>query len=55
MLRSILKEIDYTQPPTPILYDNLTAVGIANNTVKMLKIYGNKIILGVRSIQNEQL
>ena len=34
ILRTILKELRYVQPPTPIHCDNLTEVGIANDTVK---------------------
>ena len=34
ILRTILKELGHAKPPTPIHCDNLTAVGIANDTVK---------------------
>jgi hypothetical protein len=34
IFRLALTEMGYPQPPTPINYDNLTAVGIANNTIK---------------------
>ena len=34
ILRTILEELGHAQPPTPINCDNLTAVGIANDTVK---------------------
>ena len=34
ILRTILEELEHAQPPTPIHCDNLTAVGIANETVK---------------------
>jgi hypothetical protein len=34
MFRFTLKEMGHPQPPTPINCDNLTMVGIANNTVK---------------------
>ena len=33
-LRIMLQEMGHPQPPTPIVSDNSTAVGIANNTVK---------------------
>jgi hypothetical protein len=32
--QSCLKELGHPQPPTPIVTDNLTAAGIANDTVK---------------------
>ena len=32
-LRTTLEELGHTQPPTPILVDNSTAVGLANDTV----------------------
>ena len=34
VIRLILTEMGYPQPPTPIHVDNATAVGIANNTIK---------------------
>ena len=34
ILQTILEELGHAQPPTPIHCDNLTAVGIANDTVK---------------------
>ena len=34
ILRTILEELGHAKPPTPIHCDNLTAVGIANVTVK---------------------
>ena len=34
VLRLTLAEMGHTQPPTPIHCDNVTAVGIANKTVK---------------------
>ena len=34
ILRTILGELGHAQPPKPIHYDNLTAVGTANDTVK---------------------
>ena len=33
-LRLTLMELGHTQPPTPVHYDNITATGIANNSVK---------------------
>jgi len=30
----ILSELGHPQPPTPIHVDNMTAVGIVNNTIK---------------------
>jgi hypothetical protein len=33
-LWTTLKEMGYPQPPTPIVADNSTAIGIANDTVK---------------------
>jgi Reverse transcriptase (RNA-dependent DNA polymerase) len=33
-LRTTLEEMGYPQPPTPVVTDNSTAVGIANDTVK---------------------
>ena len=34
IIRTILKELGHAQPPTPIHCNNLTEVGIANDTVK---------------------
>ena len=34
IFRLTLKDMGHLQPPAPIHWDNLTAVGIANNTVK---------------------
>ena len=34
VIRLILHELGHPQPPTPIHFDNSTAAGIANNTVK---------------------
>ena len=34
IIRLILQELGHNQPPTPIHCDNVTAAGIANNTVK---------------------
>ena len=34
ILRTILEELGHAHPPTPIHCDNLTAIGIANDTVK---------------------
>jgi hypothetical protein len=34
-LRTTLEELGHEQPPTPIVTDNSTAAGIANDTVKM--------------------
>ena len=34
IIRLILQELGHPQPPTPIHIDNLTAVGIVNNTIK---------------------
>jgi hypothetical protein len=34
IIRLILHELGHPQPPTPICYDNSTAAGIANNTIK---------------------
>ena len=33
-LRTALEEMGHPQPPTPIVIDNSTAAGIANNTIK---------------------
>ena len=32
-LRTTLEELGHPQPPTPVLFDNSTAVGLANDTV----------------------
>ena len=32
-LRTTLKELGHPQPPTPVLVDNSTGVGLANDTV----------------------
>ena len=34
IMRLILEELGHQQPPTPVHCDNITAAGIANNTVK---------------------
>ena len=34
VIRLILEELGHKQPPTPIHWDNSTAVGIANGTMK---------------------
>ena len=34
ILQLALEELGYPQPPTPVHCNNITAVGIANNTVK---------------------
>ena len=49
-----LEEMGHRQPPTPVHCDNLTATGIANDTVKKqrLPIDGNAILLGGRSSQD---
>jgi hypothetical protein len=32
----VLAELGHPQPPTPILIDNITTVGIINNAIKQL-------------------
>ena len=34
IIRMTLEEMGHKQPPTPMHYDNITATGIANDTVK---------------------
>ena len=54
ILRLTLEEMGHLQPPTPVHCDNLTATGIANDTVKKtaLQVDGNAILLGGRSSQD---
>ena len=51
ILQLALKELGHLQPPTPVHCDNITAVGIANDTVVM----GNKIIFKVHTNAGEQI
>ena len=37
IIRLVLTELGHPQPPTPIHIDNLTTVGIVNNTIKQQK------------------
>ena len=38
VLRLALNELCHRQPPTPVYCDNITATGIANNTVKKQRL-----------------